>query len=58
MVCECLGIDKFHGLQYNYLGCESVIQNALSKGELKTVSIIVDLILNYSEDRYMSYLLS
>ena len=22
MVCECLGIDKFHGLYYNYLECE------------------------------------
>ncbi len=58
MVCDCLGIDKFHGLQYNYLECESVIQNALTKGELKTVSVIVDIILNCCEDSLMSYLMS
>jgi hypothetical protein len=58
MVCECLGIDKFHGLYYNYLECESLIQNALTKGEHKTVSVIVDLILNYSEESHMSYMMS
>jgi len=58
MVCDCLGIDKFHGLQYNYLECESLIQNALTNGELKIVSVIVEIILNCCEENKMSYLIS
>lgn len=58
MVCDCLGIEKFHGLQYNYLECESLIQNALTNGELRIVSFIVEIILSCCEDKKMSYLIS
>ena len=40
-----INLNKFYGLQYEYLKYESIIQKALDTGKLKAVSLIVEYIL-------------